>query len=201
MPIISIKILIKSFEASTLKSTQAAIEKVCLLLTGEKRSKPLTYSSNTYPMHYETGQAPLQILPVNPQHPSPLTPPLGPSQDRRHGLSSRLDLMGTFSRPSRQPVRLKIPSRESFHEVALMGKSSISCVALPVSRKSFTLLRSPHIDKKSREQFQIQTYRCRIDLSLQCKGKASLLLFILRNSEFPGTQLRIEATYSTPYSQ
>ncbi|OGW75163.1 MAG: 30S ribosomal protein S10, partial [Omnitrophica bacterium RBG_13_46_9] len=31
-------------------------------------------------------------------------------------------------------------------------------VPLPTSREIFTVLRSPHIDKKSREQFQIKTH-------------------------------------------
>lgn len=34
-----------------------------------------------------------------------------------------------------------------------------SKVSLPRKIKKFTLLRSPHIDKKSREQFEIRTYK------------------------------------------
>jgi ribosomal protein S10 len=34
--------------------------------------------------------------------------------------------------------------------------------AFPMTQKKFTVLRSPHIDKKSREQFQIQYFKNRI---------------------------------------
>jgi small subunit ribosomal protein S10 len=37
-------------------------------------------------------------------------------------------------------------------------------VPLPTQREIFTVLRSPHIDKKSREQFQIKTHKRVIDI-------------------------------------
>jgi small subunit ribosomal protein S10 len=37
-------------------------------------------------------------------------------------------------------------------------------VPLPTEREVFTVLRSPHIDKKSREQFQIKTHKRIIDI-------------------------------------
>ena len=36
-------------------------------------------------------------------------------------------------------------------------------VPLPTEREIFTVLRSPHIDKKSREQFEIRTHKRLID--------------------------------------
>ena len=36
-------------------------------------------------------------------------------------------------------------------------------IPLPTERKIFTVLRSPHIDKKSREQFEIRTHKRLID--------------------------------------
>ena len=41
------------------------------------------------------------------------------------------------------------------------GSMVVGPVPLPNKRKCFTVLRSPHIDKKSREQFEIITH-CRI---------------------------------------
>ena len=37
-------------------------------------------------------------------------------------------------------------------------------VPLPTKRTLFTVLRSPHIDKKSREQFEIRTHRRLLDI-------------------------------------
>ncbi len=40
-------------------------------------------------------------------------------------------------------------------------------VPLPTKMEKFTVLRSPHIDKKSREQFELQTHKRLIDI-LDC---------------------------------
>jgi small subunit ribosomal protein S10 len=37
-------------------------------------------------------------------------------------------------------------------------------VPLPTSRSVYTVLRSPHVDKKSREQFEIRTHKRLIDI-------------------------------------
>jgi len=37
-------------------------------------------------------------------------------------------------------------------------------VLLPTHIKKYTVLRSPHVDKKSREQFEIRTYKRLIDI-------------------------------------
>ena len=37
-------------------------------------------------------------------------------------------------------------------------------IPLPTKREIFTVLRSPHVDKKSREQFQIKTHRRVLDI-------------------------------------
>ena len=37
-------------------------------------------------------------------------------------------------------------------------------VPLPTSRNRWTVLRSPHVDKKSREQFEIRTHKRLIDI-------------------------------------
>ena len=37
-------------------------------------------------------------------------------------------------------------------------------VPLPTRREVFTVLRSPHVDKKSREQFQIKTHKRILDI-------------------------------------
>lgn len=37
-------------------------------------------------------------------------------------------------------------------------------VPLPTNRSVYTVLRSPHVDKKSREQFEIRTHKRLIDI-------------------------------------
>ncbi len=37
-------------------------------------------------------------------------------------------------------------------------------VPLPTARTIYTVLRSPHVDKKSREQFEIRTHRRLLDI-------------------------------------
>jgi len=37
-------------------------------------------------------------------------------------------------------------------------------VPLPTSRTIYTVLRSPHVDKKSREQFETRVHNCLIDI-------------------------------------
>jgi len=37
-------------------------------------------------------------------------------------------------------------------------------VPLPTKRSVYTVLRSPHVDKKSREQFEIRTHKRLIDI-------------------------------------
>jgi small subunit ribosomal protein S10 len=37
-------------------------------------------------------------------------------------------------------------------------------VPLPTKREVFTVLRSPHVDKKSREQFQMKTHKRLVDI-------------------------------------
>ena len=37
-------------------------------------------------------------------------------------------------------------------------------IPLPTSRNSYTVLRSPHVDKKSREQFEIRTHKRLLDI-------------------------------------
>ena len=44
------------------------------------------------------------------------------------------------------------------------GSQIVGPVPLPNRRKIFTVLRSPHVDKKSREQFELTTHRRILDI-------------------------------------
>lgn len=44
------------------------------------------------------------------------------------------------------------------------GSQLVGPVPLPNRRRCFTVLRSPHVDKKSREQFELTTHRRILDI-------------------------------------
>src|ERR1700726_2223266 len=44
------------------------------------------------------------------------------------------------------------------------GSQIVGPVPMPNKRRCFTVLRSPHIDKKSREQFELTTHRRILDI-------------------------------------
>lgn len=66
-----------------------------------------------------------------------------------------------------------------------------SCTFLPPSVRKFTVLRSPHIDKKSREQFQQRSVTAVLCISPTWTNVAPLLLALLRNSQLVGVQLKV----------
>ena len=54
-------------------------------------------------------------------------------------------------------------------------------IPLPTKRKIFTVLRSPHVNKKSREQFQLCTYKRLLDIY----GSTSKTVDALMKLELP----------------
>ncbi|MDR1034943.1 MAG: 30S ribosomal protein S10 [Holosporales bacterium] len=54
--------------------------------------------------------------------------------------------------------------KEIVDAVKRTGASVVGPVPLPVKIERFTVNRSPHIDKESREQFEIRTHRRLIDI-------------------------------------
>lgn len=68
-------------------------------------------------------------------------------------------------------------------------------VSLPTIKKKYTVLRSPHIDKKSREQFEWERYKKSIFLRFEEQFLLSFFVFLLKNSSFPGVQ--VELNYKT----
>jgi ribosomal protein S10 len=65
-------------------------------------------------------------------------------------------------------------------------------IGLPPLKKVFTVLRSPHIDKKSREQFQWVRYKERVSFFCMNKNLTLFLLFIVKYSQFPGIELHLQ---------
>jgi small subunit ribosomal protein S10 len=72
-------------------------------------------------------------------------------------------------------------------------------IALPISRKLYTILRSPHIDKKSREQFEFIRCKTQLKISTNNFSKIAFILFLIKQSDFSGVEIQISMNYSTFY--
>lgn len=79
------------------------------------------------------------------------------------------------------------------NEIALFLKlGDAKVIGLPVKEKLYTVLRSPHKDKKSREQFESKRWKAQIIINAKNKKNLTgLLFFLIKNSEFPGVQLKV----------
>lgn len=76
--------------------------------------------------------------------------------------------------PQTQKIRIKLKAydyrlldrsvREIVNTVKQTGARVFGPVPLPTKREIYTVLRSPHVDKKSREQFQIKTHKRLLDI-------------------------------------
>ncbi|BEI31774.1 ribosomal protein S10 (mitochondrion) [Bryopsis sp. KO-2023] len=64
-------------------------------------------------------------------------------------------------------------------------------VHFPIKKSIYTVVKSPHIDKKSREQFCKKQYKKKIITSSQNITALCILLHTVRISEFPGVQIKI----------
>lgn len=59
---------------------------------------------------------------------------------------------------------LDLSTREIVDTARRTGARVIGPIPLPTSTNKFTVLRSPHVDKKSREQFEMRTHRRLLDI-------------------------------------
>lgn len=63
--------------------------------------------------------------------------------------------------------------------------------------KKVTVLRSPHIDKKSREQFKLINYKRNLIVNLSDENLVLLFLKSLKTNKFLGVEVEILIEYST----
>lgn len=73
----------------------------------------------------------------------------------------------------------------------------IGPISLPTKIKKITVLRSPHIDKKSREQFEMRTYTKTIQVESLNKNSNDIVDFIqlFKNNSFFGLNIKVVFTY------
>ncbi|MBN2453745.1 MAG: 30S ribosomal protein S10 [Candidatus Omnitrophica bacterium] len=59
---------------------------------------------------------------------------------------------------------LDVSTEEIVDTAKRTGANIVGPIPLPTKREIFTVLRSPHVDKKSRDQFQIKTHKRILDI-------------------------------------
>lgn len=87
--------------------------------------------------------------------------------------------------------------KKIFQICSAIGIDKVNHLRLPVHRKKITILRSPHIDKKSREQFEWKRHKILVKMISDNITNTYLLLFLLKDGEFPGLELKISVKFST----
>lgn len=66
-------------------------------------------------------------------------------------------------------------------------------IPLPTKKERFTVMRSPHVNKKSREKFQLSTYKRLIDIAMSSTAKSQEVLEALMKIELqPGVYVDIK---------
>lgn len=76
---------------------------------------------------------------------------------------------------------LDVSTQEIVETAKRTGASIAGPIPLPTKREIFTVLRSPHVDKKSREQFQIKTHKRILDII----GPTSKTIDALKKLDLP----------------
>lgn len=88
--------------------------------------------------------------------------------------------------------------RQAFTQVRTLVRtpSHMYCVTVPSRVQRFTVLQSPHIDKKSREQFELRTHKgfVRMNLSMH---ELNALVQRLKSAHFLGVQLCIQTRHTS----
>ena len=76
---------------------------------------------------------------------------------------------------------LDLSAQEIVETAKKTGASIAGPIPLPTKREIFTVLRSPHVDKKSRDQFQIKTHKRILDII----GPTSKTIDALKKLDLP----------------
>ena len=77
---------------------------------------------------------------------------------------------------------LDVSTSEIVETAKRTGALVVGPVPLPTRREVFTVLRSPHVDKKSREQFQIKAHKRLVDII----NPTAKTIEALKKLELPG---------------
>lgn len=68
----------------------------------------------------------------------------------------------------------------------------------PLKIEKITVLRSPHIDKKARDQFEVRRHKNLLVLDRKLSGESLGILFEnIKNTEFKGIQMKMKVSSMT----
>ena len=104
-----------------------------------------------------------------------------------------------------QTINIKIKSFDKHYKSISIQKileiaefleiRNITKLDLPLKNKKITVLRSPHIYKKSQEQFELRNYKTNIIINSKQINVSLLFLEILKNSSFFGVEIEISTNF------
>ena len=70
-------------------------------------------------------------------------------------------------------------------------------IGFPTTTQKWTVLRSPHVDKKSREQFQMKNYCVSYNTTFSNQKELTLFFQKLKHTEIYGTEFSVEIMHSS----
>ena len=88
-------------------------------------------------------------------------------------INYRIDIKGK----SFNPTFLEKSKNKVLQLCFALGIKQVNYIRLPVHRKKITILRSPHIDKKSREQFEWRRHKMVVKIISNSPTITYLLFF------------------------
>ncbi len=111
---------------------------------------------------------------------------------------------GSAERPARSAERrsknssavCKIKAPQTEQTILFLLRKHLRSIRLPKTRTLYTVLRSPHIDKKSREQFEMKIHKQCFFIQSETKYLRTQLL-LLKLQDIPGVQCKIVVNYKT----
>lgn len=90
----------------------------------------------------------------------------------------------------------KTNSAQTEQTILFLLRRHLRSIRLPKTRTLYTVLRSPHIDKKSREQFEMKIHKQCFFIQSETKYLRTQLL-LLKLQDIPGVQCKIVVNYKT----
>lgn len=79
----------------------------------------------------------------------------------------------------------------------LLSMRLYKLISLPSKKKRYTVLTSPHIDKRSREQFEWKRNKTHFRFVCNKLAQYQLFLFLVQNLDLSGMEIEIRLRYST----
>lgn len=117
--------------------------------------------------------------------------PAGIPESQVDALDGIEEMASGAGATARMSITLK-----SFEKIRPGKLKNVSKVGLPTTRILFTFNRSPHVDKKSREQFEMKTRKQLLVMDMDV-GKLREKYNQLKNHNMLGVQLKVNFHYKT----